>query len=200
MYGVYHADGGLLGELRYVMGVAFRGQHCSLCDITHSVAWEKGEMKEWRKTSEIPFHLVHLNERPEEVKQATEGKTPCIVAKTNSGFVMLATDEELTSFGGSVELLKDHIEGQLTKNSPKPPMPFTPEKIVEIAIQAGEAIMDVYENADDFEITQKGDESPLTKADIAAHEVIVAGLQSIDSTPIVSEEGRVGDTMGYVAE
>ena len=34
--------------------------------------------------------------------------------------------------------------------------------------------MDVYENAEDFEITQKGDESPLTKADIAAHEVIVA--------------------------
>ena len=108
---------------------------------------------------------------------------------------MLATDEELTSFDGSVELLKDHIERQLTKNSPNPPIPFTPEKIVEIAIQAGEAIMDVYENADDFEITQKGDESPLTKADIAAHEVIVAGLQSIDSTPIVSEEGRVGDPM-----
>ena len=195
MYGVYHADGGLLGELRYVMGVAFRGQHCSLCDITHSLAWEKGEMKKWRKTSEIPFHLVHLNERPEEVKQATEGKTPCIVAKTSSGFVMLATDEELTSFDGSVELLKDHIERQLTENPPNPSIPFTPEKIVEIAIQAGEAIMDVYENADDFEITQKGDESPLTKADIAAHEVIVAGLQSIDSTPIVSEEGRVGDPM-----
>ena len=72
---------------------------------------------------------------------------------------------------------------------------FLPEKIVEIAIQAGEAIIDVYENADDFEITQQGDESPLTKADIAAQEVIVAGLQSIDSTPIVSEEGRVGDPM-----
>lgn len=74
-------------------------------------------------------------------------------------------------------------------------MSFSPEKIVEIAIQAGEAIMDVYENAEDFEITQKGDESPLTKADIAAHEVIVEGLQSIDSTPIVSEEGRVGDPL-----
>ena len=195
MYGVYHADGGLLGELRYVMGVAFRGQHCSLCDITHSVAWEKGEMKKWRKTSEIPFHLVHLNERSEEVKQVTEGKTPCIVAKTSSGFIMLATDEELTTFRGSVQRLKDHIERQLTENPPNPSMPFTPEKIVEIAIQAGEAIMDVYENADDFEITHKGDESPLTKADIAAHEVIVAGLQSIDSTPIVSEEGRVGDPM-----
>ena len=73
-------------------------------------------MKKWRKTSEIPFHLVHLNERPEEVTIATEGKTPCIVGKSNSGFVMLATDEELTSFDGSVDLLKRHIERQLTEN------------------------------------------------------------------------------------
>ena len=195
IWGVYHADGGLLGELRYVMGVAFRGEHCSLCDITHSVAWEKGEMKKWRKTSEIPFHLVHLNERPEEVTIATEGKTPCIVGKSNSGFVMLATDEELTSFNGSVDLLKKHLEEKLQPQSSEQNTKFSPEKIVEIAIRAGKAIMDVYDNSEDFEITQKGDESPLTKADIAAHEVIVEGLQSIDSTPIVSEEGRVGDPL-----
>ena len=195
IWGVYHADGGLLGELRYVMGVAFRGEHCSLCDITHSVAWEKGEMKKWRKTSEIPFHLVHLNERPEEVTIATEGKTPCIVGKSNSGFVMLATDEELTSFNGSVDLLKRHLEEKLQPQSSEQNTTFSSEKIVEIAILAGKAIMEVYDNSEDFEITQKGDESPLTKADIAAHEVIVEGLQSIDSTPIVSEEGRVGDPL-----
>ena len=167
IWGVYHADGGLLGELRYVMGVAFRGEHCSLCDITHSVAWEKGEMKKWRKTSEIPFHLVHLNERPEEVTIATEGKTPCVVGKSNSGFVMLATDEELTSFNGSVDLLKRHLEEKLQPQSSEQNTTFSPEKIVEIAILAGKAIMDVYDNSEDFEITQKGDESPLTKADIS---------------------------------
>ena len=193
IWGVYHADGGLLGELRYVMGVAFRGEHCSLCDITHSLAWEKGEMKKWRNTSETPFHLVHLNERTEEVKQATEGKTPCVVGKTTEGFVMLATDEELTSFEGSVDHLKKHIEEKLSTQSVRANSQFEPVNIVEIARRAGEAIMDVYEGAEDFEITQKGDDSPLTKADIAAHEVIVEGLQSIDSTPIVSEEGRVGD-------
>ena len=100
-----------------------------------SVAWEKGEMKKWRKTSEIPFHLVHFEREARKRSQAGhEGKTPCIVAKTNSGFVMLATDEELTSFDGSVELLKDHIERQLTVNF-QSIIPFTPEKIVEIAIK-----------------------------------------------------------------
>ena len=69
------------------------------------------------------------------------------------------------------------------------------EQIVEIAVRAGEAIMEIYEAAEGIEVTRKGDDSPLTKADLAAHEIIVAGLQSIDSTPIVSEEGRVGDPM-----
>ena len=59
IWGVYHADGGLLGELRYVMGVAFRGEHCSLCDITHSVAWEKGdeEMEKDLRNSVSPSSL-----------------------------------------------------------------------------------------------------------------------------------------------
>lgn len=72
---------------------------------------------------------------------------------------------------------------------------FEPEQIVEIAVRAGAAIMEIYEAAEGIEVTRKGDDSPLTKADLAAHEIIVAGLQAIDSTPIVSEEGRVGEPM-----
>ena len=53
--------------------------------------------------------------------------------------------------------------------------------------------MEIYDAAEGIEVTRKGDDSPLTKADLAAHDIIVAGLQAIDSTPIVSEEGRVGD-------
>ena len=47
--------------------------------------------------------------------------------------------------------------------------------------------MEIYDAAEAIEVTRKGDDSPLTKADLAAHDVIVAGLQAIDSTPIVSE-------------
>jgi 3'(2'), 5'-bisphosphate nucleotidase len=55
--------------------------------------------------------------------------------------------------------------------------------------------MEIYDAAEAIEVTRKGDDSPLTKADLAAHDVIVAGLQAIDSTPIVSEEGLVGDPL-----
>ena len=54
--------------------------------------------------------------------------------------------------------------------------------------KAGDAILDVYQS-DDFNTEIKGDDSPLTKADLAAHNVLVDGLLSI--TPditVVSEE------------
>ncbi|MCP4789234.1 MAG: 3'(2'),5'-bisphosphate nucleotidase CysQ [Gammaproteobacteria bacterium] len=58
----------------------------------------------------------------------------------------------------------------------------------QLVLQAGQAIMEVYSGAD-FGIEQKQDDSPVTKADLAAHHVLVAGLATL--TPdiaIVSEE------------
>ena len=39
--GIYHADGGIIGELKYFTGKLFGGSKCSLCDITHSTAERK---------------------------------------------------------------------------------------------------------------------------------------------------------------
>ena len=75
-------------------------------------------------------------------------------------------------------------------------MSFDPLEIARIAEDAGQAIMDVYESSKGIEVQTKSDDSPLTEADIAAHDTIVRGLASIDpNTPIVSEEGRIGDPM-----
>lgn len=65
--------------------------------------------------------------------------------------------------------------------------------IVALAKTAGEAIMAVYEK--DFEVEFKADESPLTEADKAAHNIIVAGLLELDlrngtDIPVLSEEGK----------
>jgi len=57
----------------------------------------------------------------------------------------------------------------------------------EAALAAGKEILKVY-HAEDFQIELKGDDSPLTKADRAAHEVIVKHLKET-GLPILSEEG-----------
>lgn len=60
--------------------------------------------------------------------------------------------------------------------------------LVETAVRAGEAIMDIY-NGSDFEVNLKSDNSPLTNADHAANHIIVDALAKY-GWPILSEEGR----------
>ena len=65
-------------------------------------------------------------------------------------------------------------------------------KIKAIAKKAGEKIMYIYENVD-FKNTVdfKADNSPLTIADKAAHDIIVEGLEALGlDFPILSEEGH----------
>jgi 3'(2'), 5'-bisphosphate nucleotidase len=58
----------------------------------------------------------------------------------------------------------------------------------EAALAAGQEILKIYESAD-FGVEMKGDNSPLTKADQSAHEVIVSFLEKT-GLPILSEEGK----------
>jgi 3'(2'), 5'-bisphosphate nucleotidase len=60
-------------------------------------------------------------------------------------------------------------------------------KLVELAIRAGEEILEVY--AQDFEVLSKADESPVTAADERAEAVILAGLATLaPGVPVVAEE------------
>lgn len=56
------------------------------------------------------------------------------------------------------------------------------------AVFAGEKIMQVYQN-NNFEVTLKADDSPLTLADRAAHDQIITILNDT-GLPVLSEEGR----------
>jgi len=61
------------------------------------------------------------------------------------------------------------------------------EAISEIAVEAGKAILEIYEQ--DFEVTQKRDMSPLTQADLASHRIICEALAHLTpDIPVLSEE------------
>ena len=62
-------------------------------------------------------------------------------------------------------------------------------QVVNIAIAAGDVILDVYEK--EYEIAHKADGSPVTTADHRAHDVIVEQLQALTpDIPVVSEESK----------
>lgn len=64
--------------------------------------------------------------------------------------------------------------------------------VVTIAREAGERILEVYNS--DFGVTEKDDASPLTAADLASHETILAGLKVLTpDIPVLSEESAAID-------
>ena len=65
--------------------------------------------------------------------------------------------------------------------------PGVREGVLRIADDAARAILAVY--AQEFAVQRKDDHSPVTQADLAAHRVIVAGLQALTpDIPVLSEE------------
>ena len=56
------------------------------------------------------------------------------------------------------------------------------------ALEAGKAILEIYHSGE-FDVEIKGDNSPLTKADTASHNVIMSFLTKTD-IPVLSEEGK----------
>lgn len=65
------------------------------------------------------------------------------------------------------------------------------ERLLKIAVDAGQAILTVYNNPEEAGLIKlKTDESPLTLADEASHTIIEQGLQALTpGIPILSEEG-----------
>jgi 3'(2'), 5'-bisphosphate nucleotidase len=65
------------------------------------------------------------------------------------------------------------------------------DQLTAICYEAGKKIMHIYAQPDGWDVEVKGDNSPLTKADKEANQVIEAGLWSLEvKHPIISEEGK----------
>ncbi len=63
---------------------------------------------------------------------------------------------------------------------------YLPE-VIDLARKAGKKILEIYQG--DFDVVRKDDQSPLTAADLAAHDMIVAGLSELTpDIPVLSEE------------
>ena len=64
------------------------------------------------------------------------------------------------------------------------------KEIIEIAKNAGDAILEIYKDADLSNVVDfKGDDSPLTLADNASNDVIVKALENqFPDIPVMSEE------------
>ena len=78
-------------------------------------------------------------------------------------------------------------------------LPALLESLVPLIREAGAVIMDIY--ATDFDVTKKGDDSPVTQADERAEAVILAGLARLaPGIPVVAEEAVAAGHIPEVGE
>ena len=113
LIGIYDANGGIFGEIKYFASKIFTSKHCSLCDITH------GKMKnEWEKCERhlpISIDFIHLNERNKAMQKYTNGATPCVIGKTATGYVTIISKKELSECDGNVKKFETLIRQKLEK-------------------------------------------------------------------------------------
>lgn len=95
LYGIYNADGGLVGEARYVIGHLLGLTSCSLCDITHSPIRRKPEWDAMVASLDIPLSVVHRNElTPDLTDWISTITLPAVVGKTDSGDYLVVLDAD----------------------------------------------------------------------------------------------------------
>jgi len=118
LIGVYNADGGIVGEISYVLGHLIGIRSCSLCDISHSPIKKKAAFKELEQhlLSEhgIMVRMIHLNERNECETKASEGREPCMLLEyPDQSISMFLDSTDLKALSGSVSSLKKLITSRL---------------------------------------------------------------------------------------
>jgi len=109
--GVYDADGGLVGELRYVIGHVLGTAECALCDITHSTL---GRRRSWDRMVAglpVPFELRHRNELSDtELRALAPMGLPVVAgAREDGSMLQLVGTDVLGACAGDVDTFALHL-------------------------------------------------------------------------------------------
>lgn len=115
---MYDADGGLVGEARYVVGHLLGTAHCSLCEITHSPLRRKPAWDAMVRRLGTPLRVVHRNERTASEAAACTAGTPTVLGRTADGrWCVLMTPADL-ELAGSVEAFEQRLRHRLAQPVP----------------------------------------------------------------------------------
>ena len=118
LVGVYNADGGIVGELKYFFGHLIGIAKCELCDVTHSPIRRKVSFDKLAQDLNAEFgleiDLKHLNERTELEIRASSGQEPCVLAQYADGSLGMFLDRaELAMVKGDVAKFEGLVRARL---------------------------------------------------------------------------------------
>lgn len=118
LIGIYNADGGIVGELAYVLGHMIGVRNCSLCDISHSPIKMKASFRALQRDllrkHSIALQMIHRNERNERQIQASQGREPCVLLEHDDKSISMFIDAaELKTLAGNLTSFEKLIYSRL---------------------------------------------------------------------------------------
>ena len=113
LYGIYNANGGILGELAYVFGRLLGTTHCALCDISHGAIREKESFRICAAGLPIPLSTLHIDEQNSSMAEFTHGKTPCVLLEDEGTYTLAVDAARLESCGGDVQRFERELRSFL---------------------------------------------------------------------------------------
>ena len=111
--GIYNADGGLSGELRYALDKILGRADCGLCDLTHG--WNVFGKRSWRdacRASSVPIELIH-RDKASEAQLTAAGSLPAVLVGDEGTWRLAAGRELIRSLRKDPAGFLDHLEQEL---------------------------------------------------------------------------------------
>jgi|SRR6478752_1245583 hypothetical protein len=120
--GVYDADGGVVGEVTYVVGHLLGRTSCSLCDLTHGSVRRRPEWDAMVARLPVPVRLVHRNEASDAERGAwSVSGLPAVVGLRADGTrTVLLGPTGLAAIGGSVAAFEQALLDALSVGGSRP--------------------------------------------------------------------------------
>jgi hypothetical protein len=118
LLGVYDADGGLRGEVAYVVGHLLGRRECALCDVTHSPVRRKPVWDAMVADLGLTFRLRHRNElTPAERSVVARVGAPVVMVVDHDRIDVLLDAATLRRAEGDVVRFRTMLEEALTARS-----------------------------------------------------------------------------------
>ncbi len=113
--GVYDADGGVRGEVSYVVGKMLGTAHCALCDVTHAGVARKRAWDRMVNHFGVPFALLHRNEMSADITRAVSGYGLAIVLARldDESLEVVLAAEQLEELDGDVATFQEALSTAL---------------------------------------------------------------------------------------
>ena len=115
--GIYNADGGVSGELRYAVDKIMGRSDCGLCDLTHG--WNPLGKRSWSeacRASAVPIEMIHRDTATES-QLAAAGSLPAVLVGDEGAWRVAADRELIASLRKDPAGFLDYLERELRGNT-----------------------------------------------------------------------------------